>query len=89
LDWKKAQELPVQYPPGHSDANNKEYWEAFRWFAHRNQREFFQKPRHMLETPKEIIKGGRQDGFPPGDLSQRGSSQSSHPPSRQKRSKGR
>jgi CRISPR-associated protein (TIGR03986 family) len=79
LDWEKAQELPVQYPPGHSDANNKEYWEAFRWFAHRNQREFFQRPRHMLKTPKEItpkeiIEGGKQDGFPPRDLSQRGSS---------------
>jgi CRISPR-associated protein (TIGR03986 family) len=74
VDWEKAQELPVQYPPGHSDANDKEYWEAFRWFAHRNQREFFQRPRHMLKTPKEIIEGGKQDGFPPRDLSQRGSS---------------
>ncbi|WP_448583238.1 TIGR03986 family type III CRISPR-associated RAMP protein [Thermocrinis sp.] len=89
LDWKKAEDLPVQYPPGGDDEtggsqpNMKEYWEAFRWFAHKNQRNFLNKPKHMLKTPEEITKSSRQDGFPPRDLSQHGSSQSSHPPSRQ------
>ncbi|MFA0783440.1 TIGR03986 family type III CRISPR-associated RAMP protein [Fervidibacter sacchari] len=99
LDWEKAQGLPVQYPPGGDDRtdqsqpNMNEYWEAFRWFAHRNQRDFYHKPKHMLKTPEEITKGSRQDGFPPRDLSPHGSSQSSHPPSRQQhprqRSRGR
>jgi CRISPR-associated protein (TIGR03986 family) len=63
LDWEKAQKLPVQYPPGHSDANNREYWEAFRWFAHESQRDFLRRPRHMLKTPQEIKNGERQDDF--------------------------
>jgi hypothetical protein len=63
LDWEKAQNLPVQYPPGHSDANNREYWEAFRWFAHESQRDFLRRPRHMLKTPQEIKNGKRQDDF--------------------------
>jgi CRISPR-associated protein (TIGR03986 family) len=63
LDWEKAQKLPVQYPPGHSDANNREYWEAFRWFAHESQRDFLRRPRHMLKTPQEIKNDKRQDDF--------------------------
>lgn len=77
LDWQKAQNLPVQYPPGgderthRSNPDMKEYWEAFRWFTHKNQRDFFNKPRHMLLKPEEIaFHGERQDGFPPKDLSQ-------------------
>jgi CRISPR-associated protein (TIGR03986 family) len=97
LDWKIAKGLPVQYPPGgdertnQSHPNMKEYWEAFRWFAHRHQREFLQKPRHMLKRPQEIKKkeGERQDGFPPRDLSLSGSSHSSHPPSHQQRQRER
>jgi CRISPR-associated protein (TIGR03986 family) len=97
LDWKIAKGLPVQYPPGgdertnQSHPNMKEYWEAFRWFAHRHQREFLQKPRHMLKRPQEIKEkeGERQDGFPPRDLSLSGSSHSSHPPSRQQHQRER
>jgi hypothetical protein len=89
LDWKKAQDLPVQYPPGHSDANNREYWGAFRWFAHESQRDFLRRPRHMLKTPQEIKEGKRQDGFPPRGLSLSGSSHSSHPPSHQQRQRER
>jgi hypothetical protein len=93
LDWEIA--IPVQYPPGgdertnQSHPNMKEYWEAFRWFAHRHQREFLQKPRHMLKRSQEIKEGKRQDGFPPRDLSLSGSSHSSHPPSRQHRQRER
>jgi hypothetical protein len=69
LDWKIAKGLPVQYPPGgdertnQSHPNMKEYWEAFRWFAHESQRDFLRRPRHMLKTPQEIKNGERQDGL--------------------------
>ena len=94
LDWQKAQNLPIQYPPGgdertgKSDPNMKEYWEAFRWFAHKNQRDFYRKPRHMLSKPNDIIKGEEhwQFGFPPIDLSQSGSYQQRNlPPTQQPR----
>jgi CRISPR-associated protein (TIGR03986 family) len=95
LDWKIAKGLPVQYPPGgdertnQSHPNMKEYWEAFRWFAHESQRDFLRRPRHMLKTPQEIKEGKRQDCFPPRDLSLSGSSHSSHPPSHQQRQRER
>ncbi|MFN3421988.1 MAG: hypothetical protein ACK40X_09730, partial [Armatimonadota bacterium] len=88
LDWEKARNLPVQYPPGGSDPNATQYWEAFRWFTHPNQRNFFRRPRHMLLTPEEIVQGSRQDGFPPRNLSQlRPPQQIHHQPSQRRRSR--
>ncbi|MCS7263332.1 MAG: TIGR03986 family CRISPR-associated RAMP protein [Armatimonadetes bacterium] len=68
LDWKKAENLPVQYPPGHTKPNHNEYWEAFRWFTHQNQRDFLKTPRHILKKPEEIAIGEWQEGFPPSRL---------------------
>ncbi len=68
LDWEKAQDLPISYPPGSEDSNQREFWEAFRWFVHSFQRGNNRK--EMLLKPEEVINGRRQS-FPPLQSQQR------------------